>query len=81
VENIMKILQLNPKGSYMDIIEKFHTYKETISDRQLNDKDAVTPNKIFETVIKNETLNNTCLNTPPLLPSEQYAESAISIKT
>ena len=41
----------------MDIIEKFHTYKETISDRQLNDKDAVTPNKIFETVIKNENHN------------------------
>jgi len=36
----------------MDIIEKYHAYKETISDRQLNDKDAVTPNKIFETVIK-----------------------------
>jgi hypothetical protein len=49
VENIMKILHLNTKGSCMDIIEKYHAYKETISDRQLNDKDAVTPNKIFET--------------------------------
>jgi len=48
----MKILHLNTEGSYMDIIEKYHAYKETISDRQLNDKDAVTPNKIFETVIK-----------------------------
>jgi hypothetical protein len=41
----------------MGIIEKFQTYKETLSDRQLNDKDAVTPNKIFETVIKNENHN------------------------
>jgi len=47
VENITKILYLNTKGSYMVIIENFHIYKETISDRQLNDKDAVTPNKIF----------------------------------
>ena len=35
------------------MIEKFHIYKETISDSQLNDKDTVTPDKIFKTLIKN----------------------------
>jgi hypothetical protein len=57
VENIMKILSLNTKGSYMDIIEKFQSYIEIVSDRQLNDKDAVTLNQIFETVIKDENRN------------------------
>lgn len=52
VEN-MQILHLNTKGFPKDMIEKFHIYKETISDGQLNDKDTVTPNKIFKTLIKN----------------------------
>lgn len=41
----------------MDIIEKFQTYIKIISDRQLNDNDAVTLNQIFETVIKDENRN------------------------
>jgi hypothetical protein len=57
MENVMQILPHNKKVFYMDIIEKFHIYKEIISDSQLNEKHTVTPNKIFETVIKSESHN------------------------
>jgi hypothetical protein len=45
------------KDFCIDTIEKFRIYKEAISDNQSNDKHTITPNKIFETVIKNESQN------------------------
>jgi hypothetical protein len=44
---------------------KIQFYKDTINDNQLNDKQNVPPNKIFETIIKSESHNGYTLNTPP----------------
>jgi hypothetical protein len=38
----------------MNTIEKFYIYKETTEDTQLNDKDTVQPNIIFEAIIRRE---------------------------
>jgi hypothetical protein len=51
------------KETHLNSVEKFHIYKETLLDNQLNDKHTVTYNKIFETVLGKQIPTNTSL--PP----------------
>ena len=39
----------------MDTREKFHIYKETKLDNQINDRNTVTRNILFDTIIKTKT--------------------------
>jgi hypothetical protein len=39
----------------MDTIERFHIYKETCKNNQINDKNTVKPNIIFETIVRKNT--------------------------
>jgi hypothetical protein len=36
----------------MDTIEKYHIYKETHINNQINDKNTVKPNVIFDTIVQ-----------------------------
>ena len=38
MENIMDILHITNKGKMLNTLEKFHIYKETKIDNQINDK-------------------------------------------
>jgi len=38
----------------MDTIEKYYTYKETKNGNQINDKNTIKQNKIYDAVIQGE---------------------------
>jgi hypothetical protein len=38
------------KGKHMNTVEKFHIFVETKRNNQINDKNTVQPNAIFETL-------------------------------
>jgi len=52
IHNTMEILQFQKKGTYLNTIERFHIYKETIQNNHLNDEYTTTANKIFDTVLQ-----------------------------
>jgi hypothetical protein len=39
----------------MDTMEKYHIYKETQSNNQINDKNTAKPNIIFDTLVNENT--------------------------
>jgi hypothetical protein len=51
MEDIMNIFHLSKKGSYLNTMKKFYVYKETKMDNQLNGKNTVSCNKIFEILL------------------------------
>jgi hypothetical protein len=50
INDIMKILHTTNKGPFMDTVEKYHIYMETQANNQINDKNTVKPNAIFDTI-------------------------------
>jgi hypothetical protein len=48
----MEILHVINKGRSMDTIEKFHIYKETKNCNQINVKNTVKPNIIFDIEVR-----------------------------
>ena len=48
----MEVLHINKKGTTMNTLERFHIYKVTKLDNQINDKGTVKQNIIFGTVIQ-----------------------------
>ena len=51
MEDIMEILHVTNKGIMMNTLERFHVYKLTRLDNQINDKSTVKYNAIFYTII------------------------------
>jgi hypothetical protein len=49
----MTILHTTKKGKMLNTIEKYYIYKEAHIDNQLNDRSTVTPNIIFDTILRN----------------------------
>jgi hypothetical protein len=47
----MSILHSTKKGKMLNPAEKFCIYKETNTGNQHNDKSAIAPNKIFDTIL------------------------------
>jgi hypothetical protein len=47
----MELLYTTTKGRLMDTIEKFHIYEETCNNNQINDKNTVRPNAIFDAIV------------------------------
>jgi len=54
MDDIMEILYITNKGRLMDTIEKYYIYKETKNGNQINDKNRVKQNKIYDAVIQRE---------------------------
>jgi len=50
INDIMQILYTTSKGRFMDTIERFHIYKETQANNQINDKNSIRPNAIFDVI-------------------------------
>jgi hypothetical protein len=50
----MEVLLTANKGKLMDTMERFYIYKETRLNNQINDKNTVKPNIIFETVFRED---------------------------
>jgi hypothetical protein len=55
MENIIVILHISNKGKVLNTLEIFHIYKETKLDNEINNKCAIRPNIIFDTVNLKET--------------------------
>ena len=49
----MEVLYVMRKGRVMATLEKFHVYQETNLGRQINDKNTVTQNILFDTILQN----------------------------
>ena len=54
IDDIMEILHIAKKGRSMDTIANYYIYKETKNCNQINDKNTVKPNKIFDVEIHGE---------------------------
>jgi hypothetical protein len=52
IQEVMHILQFHKKGPHLNNIEQFHIHKEAASHIHLNDEHTITPNRIFDTVLK-----------------------------
>jgi len=63
IEDIMRTIHITNKGRLMDTIEKFYIFHETKLVNQINDKLAVRPNIIFETIVQKDPqrgIHNIC---------------------
>jgi len=51
----MEVLHHTKKEKSIDTLERFHIYKVTRENIQINDKNTSKPNVIFDTAIQGET--------------------------
>jgi hypothetical protein len=52
MKNTMEVLHVMRKGKMMDTLVKFYIYYETKLRRKISDKNTVTQNILFDTVIQ-----------------------------
>jgi len=52
IQDTMQIIQYQNKGNHLNTIERFYIYKEFIKDNHLNDEHNISPNSIFDTLLK-----------------------------
>ena len=64
IHNTMEILHVMRKGKLMDTWEKFHIHQETKLGLQINDKNKVTQNIMFDTVIQKDIPSTPQLSLP-----------------
>jgi hypothetical protein len=64
IDTVMEILHMTNKEQLMDTLEKYHIYKETQINNQINDKCTVKPNIIFDTVVQHQSKQRTVSATP-----------------
>jgi hypothetical protein len=51
MENVMETIHITKRGKMMDTLERFHIFRETKFNNQINDKLTVKANLIFETIV------------------------------
>jgi len=72
IHDIMHILHIHNKGHHLNTLEQFHIHIEAASNNHLNDDHTISPNGIFDSIIKNLPNANqtyplpTYLSTPPV---------------
>jgi hypothetical protein len=54
MEEIMETVHITNKGPMMDTLEKFYIFCETKLNNQINDKLAIKPNIIFDTIVQKD---------------------------
>ena len=52
IQQTKQILQFQDKGSHLNTIERFFIYAEFLKNTHLNDEHSISPNKIFEALLK-----------------------------
>jgi hypothetical protein len=55
MEEIMKTVYITKKGKLMNTLERFYIYDETKTNNQINDKNMVQQNIIFDTILQAST--------------------------
>jgi hypothetical protein len=50
IYDVMDILYTTGKGKFMGTVERFHIYKETRKNNQINNKNTVKLNAIFDAI-------------------------------
>ena len=52
IDQTMQILQHREKGTHLNTIERFFIYAEFSKNHHLNDEQSISPNKIFDAMLK-----------------------------
>jgi hypothetical protein len=52
MDAVMEPICFMSKGRLMNTVEKFHIYQETKRNTQINDKNTVQPNAIYENLVR-----------------------------
>jgi hypothetical protein len=52
IHKTIQILQFQNKEAHLNTIEKFYIYKDFSEINHLNDEQNISPNKIFDTILK-----------------------------
>jgi hypothetical protein len=52
IHQTMQILQYQDKGTHLNTIERFFIYAEFSKNTHINDEHSISPNKIFEALLK-----------------------------
>jgi len=55
----MEILYTTSKGRFMDTVEKFYIYSETRNSNQINEKNTIKPNAIFDAISSHDPPQST----------------------
>jgi hypothetical protein len=55
IHSTMQILKHHTKGTHLNTDERFHIYTDYMNNNHLNDEHNLTPNRIFETLLKTPT--------------------------
>ena len=53
MEEIIDIFHVVKKGKLMDTLERFHIYKETKNENQINDRHTIVQNILFNIILQN----------------------------
>ena len=56
INETMKILHTIRKGSMMNTLENFHIYRETKNETQINDRNTVAGNILFEVLLREHNI-------------------------
>ena len=75
IENIMQALQHQHKENHLNTIEKFYIYAEFTNNNHLNDEHTISPNRIFDALLKNPKLHTK--KNPPQHPKPHNNSTAI----
>ena len=72
INSVMDLLEILKKGAMMDTLERYHIYKVTNLENQINDKSTATCNILFDTLLRHDVprgLPKPCIN-----GTNQYTE-------
>jgi hypothetical protein len=72
ISEVMTVLYMTKKGILIDTIEKFHIYSETRMNNQINDKNTVKPNAIFDVIHSTIPLESIQPSHPQLQPAQSF---------
>jgi hypothetical protein len=52
MQDVMRVLRLQKKGTHLDTIERFHIHRQAAKSHHLNDDHTLSANKIFDTILR-----------------------------
>jgi hypothetical protein len=70
IQDTMQILQYQGKGIHLNTVEQFHIYVKFSKNNHLNDEHTISPNKIFDALLKPQQPAQ--LHPPPPPPPTKY---------
>ena len=79
----MDILYVTKKGKLMNTLERFHIYDETKRNNQINDKNTVHQNIIFDMIIHASTVDTSksCYINQLVTDNKEYSDINYKLNT